>query len=182
MASTHPPPFPLPSNPQAAVALIRTCGPDPEFLLLKRATNPQDPWSGHFALPGGRWEKGDKDLLDTCVRETFEECGIILEAGHLVRTLPMAVAGGHIGRPIGVAPFLFEIPDKPPVSLADEEIAEFHWLPQSYLLDPANRHRAAMSLSHPDGEFPCIRVGAEGGAIWGFTYGVLESLWESALP
>lgn len=168
--------------PQAAVALIRTRGQDPEYLLLRRAANPQDPWSGHFALPGGRWEKGDKDLLETCIRETFEETGIVLEPGHLVRPLAMAVAGVHMGRPMEVAPFLFELPEKPVLALASLEIAEFHWLAQSYLRDPANRLHAAMSLSHPDLTFPCIRVGTGDGAIWGFTYGVLEKFWESALP
>ncbi len=183
MPSSTPPASPSRTTPpQAAVALIRTRGPDPEFLLLRRATNPQDPWSGHFALPGGRWEAGDKDLLQTCIRETFEETGIRLEANQLIHPLPMAIAGGHMGRPMEVAPYLFEIPGKPDLELAAEEIAEFHWLQQSYLRDPANRHKAAMSLSHPDRQFPCIRVGVEGGAIWGFTYGVLETLWESALP
>lgn len=170
------------SGSRAAVALIRTVGTDPEYLLLRRASNPADPWSGHFALPGGRWEAGDRDLLDTSIRETFEETGIRLEPGQLVRPLPIAVAGGHMGRPMDVAPFLFEVPEKPVLALDTLEIAEFHWLSQSYLRDPANRHRAAMSLSHPDLDFPCIRVGTGDGAIWGFTYGVLEKFWESALP
>ena len=167
---------------RAAVALIRTIAPDPEYLLLRRASNPADPWSGHFALPGGRWEAGDRDLLDTCIRETFEETGIRLEPGHLVKPLSMAVAGSHMGRPMDVAPFLFEVPEKPVLALDAVEIAEFHWLAQSYLRDPANRHRAAMSLARPDLTFPCIRVGTGDGAIWGFTYGVLEKFWESALP
>jgi 8-oxo-dGTP pyrophosphatase MutT (NUDIX family) len=173
---------PIGAVPRAAVALIRTAERDPEFLLLRRAINPDDPWSGHFALPGGRWENGDKDLLATCIRETFEETGIRLDPGQLIQTLPMAVAGGHMGRPMEVAPFLFEIPGKPLLALEAREIAGFHWLPQSYLRDPANRHRAAMVVTRPDRQFPCIRVGTGEGAIWGFTYGVLEALWESALP
>lgn len=182
MASTPPDSSRFPgAAPRAAVALIRSAGPDPEFLVLRRAANPQDPWSGHFALPGGRWEEGDKDLLETCIRETFEECAIRLHPSRLVKALPMAVAGGHMGRPMEVAPYLFELGEKPVLTLSSQEIAEFHWLPQSYLRDPANRHKAALSLTHPDREFPCIRLGADG-AIWGFTYGVLESLWESALP
>src|SRR3954462_15817082 len=95
---------PIGTDPQAAVALIRTAGRDPEYLLLRRATNPDDPWSGHFALPGGRWESGDKDLLETCIRETREECGIILEPGQLIKPLPMSVAGAGMGRPMIVAP------------------------------------------------------------------------------
>jgi 8-oxo-dGTP pyrophosphatase MutT (NUDIX family) len=165
--------------PAAAVALIRVKGDDPEYLLLRRAQNPRDPWSGHFALPGGRREARDADLLATCIRETFEECGVRLEPAHLLRPLPTAIAGGHMGRPMGVAPFLFEVPVKPAVRLDQREIAEAHWLPQSYLRDPANRLMAAMSALHPDRAFPCIKVAESTGAIWGFTYGVLEAFWES---
>ncbi len=172
---------PTPAGPEAlaAVALIRVRGPDPEYLLLRRAANPNDPWSGHFALPGGRREASDRNLLDTCIRETLEECGVRLGPGDLIRELPLAVAGGHMGRPMGVAPFLFEVATKPELLLDAGEIAEAHWLAQSYLLDPANRVRAAMSANHPHLDFPCIRIAGNSGAIWGFTYGVLEAFWES---
>jgi 8-oxo-dGTP pyrophosphatase MutT (NUDIX family) len=160
------------------VALIRVKGPDPEYLILRRAANPNDPWSGHFALPGGRRDAGDRDLLDTCMRETFEECGVRLSSVDLVRPLPLAVAGSHMGRPMGVAPFLFELPGKPDLRLDAREIAEAYWLPQSYLLDPCNRLMAAMSATHPHLTFPCIKVDGGNGAIWGFTYGVLETFWE----
>ena len=164
----------------AAVALIRVKGEDPEYLLLRRAINAQDPWSGHFALPGGRREPRDPDLLGTCIRETFEECGVLLKPAHLVRPLPLAIAGGHLlGRPMGVAPYLFEVPEKPAVRLDAKEIAEAFWLRQSYLRDPANRLMAAMSALHPHLSFPCIKVDEGSGAIWGFTYGVLEAFWES---
>ena len=163
-------------EPQAAVAIIRTSGLDPEYLLLRRATNPQDPWSGHFALPGGRWENDDGDLLETAMREAFEECGINLDRGSLVQALPLATVGGGMGRPMVVAPFLFEVQEKPRLFLQDLEIAEYHWLPLSYLLDPTNRSNAALSGHHPEILFPCIRVGT--GAIWGFTYSVLKSFLE----
>jgi 8-oxo-dGTP pyrophosphatase MutT (NUDIX family) len=163
----------------AAVALIRVKGQDPEYLLLRRAANPKDPWSGHFALPGGRRDAGDRDLLDTCIRETREECGIRLSPADLLRPLPLAIAGSHMGRPMGVAPFLFELPAKPGLELDTREIAEAHWLPQSYLRDPCNRLMAALSETHPQAAFPCIRVMGSTGAIWGFTFGVLETFWET---
>jgi 8-oxo-dGTP pyrophosphatase MutT (NUDIX family) len=163
----------------AAVALIRVRGDDPEYLLLRRAANPKDPWSGHFALPGGRRDAGDRDLLATCIRETLEECGVRLTPADLLRPLPMAVAGSHMGIPMGVAPFLFELPAKPALSLDAREIAEAHWLPQSYLRDPCNRLMAAMSSAHPQLSFPCIKVEGSSGSIWGFTFGVLETFWES---
>lgn len=163
----------------AAVALVRVRGDDPEYLLLRRAANPKDPWSGHFALPGGRRDAGDRDLLATSIRETFEECGVRLTPADLLRPLPLAIAGSHMGIPMGVAPFLFELPARPALNLDTREIAEAYWLPQSYLRDPGNRIMAAMSASHPRLAFPCIKVDGSTGAIWGFTYGVLETFWES---
>lgn len=166
--------------PKAAVALIRTRAQDPEYLFLRRAENPLDPWSGHFALPGGRRDEGDADVLATCIRETREECGIILERGQLVQELPLAIAGKPTGSPMYVAPFLFEVPHRPEVRLAALEIADFHWLSLSYLLDPANHDLVKLSLHAPEISFPCVRVGEAGnaGAIWGFTYGVLKNFLE----
>ena len=57
----------------AAVALIVRLGISMDVLLIKRSTNERDPWSGHMALPGGRWEPDDSELQQTAIRETFEE-------------------------------------------------------------------------------------------------------------
>jgi len=181
MASASPlQPSPAGTHPRAAVALIRTRGAYPEYLFLRRAVNPDDPWSGHFALPGGRYEDGDKSLLETCIRETREECGIVLSPAQLIQELPWATAGKPTGNPMQVAPFLFEVPQRPELSLAVLEIAGFHWLSLSYLRNPANYDVACLSAHYPQMTFPCIRVGegAERGAIWGFTYGVLKNFLE----
>lgn len=159
--------------PHAAVAIIRTAGDDPHYLLLRRAENPRDPWSGHFALPGGRREQRDRDILETCVRETLEETGFRLDPGHLVRPLPLARAGGTTHATL-VAPFLFEIPAIPELILDPREIAESHWLTLGYLSDPANHDMASMLPNNPAMRFPCIKVGDS--AIWGFTYGLLRAL------
>ena len=66
---------------RASVALVlRQRGGAVEILLIKRATNPQDPWSGDVAFPGGRQEPGETDL-ETCLRECKEEVGLDLTAG-----------------------------------------------------------------------------------------------------
>jgi len=61
---------------RAAVTLIlRESAADPaeaEGLFVRRAKVPGDPWSGHVALPGGRRDPEDADLLDTARRETLE--------------------------------------------------------------------------------------------------------------
>ena len=46
------------------------------LLVVKRSEKEGDPWSGHWALPGGRWQEGDEDLGATLRREVLEETGI----------------------------------------------------------------------------------------------------------
>ena len=57
----------------AAVSLIITECDSPSVLLLRRAKNKKDPWSGQWAFPGGKWEEGDADLIDISNRKTYEE-------------------------------------------------------------------------------------------------------------
>ena len=89
--------------PQAAVALIEHCADENEFLLLQRAVHPNDPWSGHLSFPGGRKEEADLDLLATCIRETAEESGIILNQNQMHCRLPNRQTGHHNGHGILVA-------------------------------------------------------------------------------
>ncbi len=63
----------------AAVALVlRQSGGGLEALFIKRAEHPDDPWSGHVGLPGGRAESRDQGLVHTAIRETEEEIGLSL--------------------------------------------------------------------------------------------------------
>ncbi|MBA3258253.1 MAG: NUDIX domain-containing protein, partial [Gemmatimonadales bacterium] len=61
----------------AAVALVLVPDPD-SVLLIRRAERTGDPWSGHMALPGGRRDSEDSDLIATAIRETAEEVGLQL--------------------------------------------------------------------------------------------------------
>jgi len=68
---------------QAAVALLlrERDSRGLEILVIRRAENEHDPWSGHMALPGGGYEPGDHSVYDTARRETLEEIGIDLDEG-----------------------------------------------------------------------------------------------------
>ena len=86
----------------AAVALVLRPGTGGlEALFIKRAEHPDDPWSGHVGLPGGRAEDSDPGLVHTAVRETEEEIGLRLL---LVTTVffVVSVAFGAIARPEAV--------------------------------------------------------------------------------
>src|SRR4051812_15493187 len=55
---------------------------DLELLLIRRAHNPSDRWSGQMAFPGGRQRKDSEETdLQTVVREAQEEVGLNLNEG-----------------------------------------------------------------------------------------------------
>src|SRR6266403_5743366 len=73
----HPQVVDAPNARPAAVALVLLEGPQGlEILLIKRAERGDDPWSGQIALPGGRYEGGDRDPEATAVRGTGEGRGV----------------------------------------------------------------------------------------------------------
>ncbi|WP_028583451.1 NUDIX hydrolase [Desulfogranum mediterraneum] len=156
---------------EAAVATIITIDPIPEVLVLKRSNNPRDPWSGQYAFPGGRRDHQDHNLLDTCVRETYEECGIELPSTTLIKEYPVRKAGSHIGTPTPVTTYLFELPHRPQITLQEKEISAHEWLRLDYVADDANIVRRPMSPRCPQTLFPCIPASL--GFVWGFTFEAL---------
>lgn len=161
----------MPIPPTAAVAIIRVSQPEDSFLLLRRTSNPGDPWSGHFAFPGGRREEVDSSLLDTCTRETYEETGISLPEGAVRGVLPPSLAGARVNSPILVQPYIFHLEERPQLELAEEEIQSYSWLPARDFQN-MNLHVEAEVL--PNMYFPAFPI--DDYYLWGFTYGLLKNL------
>lgn len=153
---------------QAAVALVEFHQPPRrQVLLLQRALHPQDPWSGHWAFPGGRREKHDLDLIQTCIRETREECGLQLDIKNLIQHLPLAIAGNRIPKPLVVAPYHFLLRNRPTLTLDSTEIRNCLWLDLATWRD----RRRHTNLPMEDKTMPAFDL--DGSWLWGFTYGVL---------
>ncbi len=155
-------------EPEAAVAILHARLPEESILLIRRATNPRDPWSGHWSFPGGRRDPEDRDLLDTALRELREECSIILPREHLSATLPPSSAGRRVGRHIWVAPFGFRLEQRLPVSVDPSEAVEAVWAPVSVLADRSNHRRMPVPGLPPEMKWPAIPLNHV--PLWGFTY------------
>jgi len=156
-------------EPQAAVAILHASEPEESILLIRRATNPKDPWSGHWSFPGGHRESSDADLLDTALRELEEECAVRLQRTDLAEKLQPMQAGRRVGRVVCVAPFVFRIERVLPVSLDPTEAVEAAWTPVNVIAD-LTRHRLCTIPGLAE-EFPGIDL--NGTPLWGFTYRVL---------
>jgi 8-oxo-dGTP pyrophosphatase MutT (NUDIX family) len=156
----------------AAVAVVLVPSPD-AVLLIRRAERPGDPWSGHMALPGGRREASDPDLFDTAVRETFEEVGFLLAPADLIGSLDDVVPRTPHLPPIAVRPYVFALPERPPL-VPNQEVAGTRWVHLDHLLHPDTYHSARLDISGEVRDMPAYRV--EEAIVWGMTERILTSL------
>lgn len=162
---------------RAAVALILRDGPrGSEFIAIHRAHRSGDPWSGHMALPGGRQQPGDPDLISTAVRETHEEVGIDLErVAEVVSELDeiRAVARGQL-LDLVIRPIVFVL--RQPVSIVPNprEVQSALWIPLAALRHNSREYRHPQS---PElGPLPAFEY--EGYTIWGLTHRILSHFVE----
>jgi 8-oxo-dGTP pyrophosphatase MutT (NUDIX family) len=156
----------------AAVALIVVPSPD-AILLIRRSERLGDPWSGHIALPGGRQDPLDPDLLETVIRETREEVGIQLERGHLMGSLEAVVPLSPVLPPIAVRPFVFLLDRRPALAL-NSEVASATWVEIEHLLQPTTHHPVQLEVAGIPRWVQAYQL--EHGVIWGLTERILTSL------
>lgn len=166
---------------QAAVTLIlRERQGLAEALIIKRAEHANDPWSGHLALPGGRAESNDEDLLITAARETREEIGLELLDGNRSRDrfigqLPL-LAPRHPGLPrLEITPFVALAPEKFSIQL-NKEVAAAFWVSISRLKRDGLAGEYRMQFGDITKKWPAYPT--ELGMIWGITERILTSFLE----
>jgi 8-oxo-dGTP pyrophosphatase MutT (NUDIX family) len=159
-------------RPAAAIAVILI--PDPlSVLLIRRSEREGDPWSGHVALPGGREEPEDSDLIATAIRETAEEVGILLDRSELLGTLDDVTPRSIVKPPFMVRPFVFGLGSEPRLQLSSE-VASAHWEPLETLMRAEARGELPLTIAGVTRRFPSYQTTA--GTLWGMTERVLSGV------
>ena len=159
----------------AAVALIlRENGAKQEILIIRRAEDPQDPWSGHLGFPGGRLEPDDASPERAAVRETVEEVGLSLDVcARRIGALSEIRARSLLQPlPLSIFPFVYELV-QPAAVQQNEEVATACWVPLRFFLNRSNR----TTMPHPRDPqhiLPCYPLG--GRALWGMSLAMLDEL------
>ena len=151
----------------AAVALVLLEGEQGlEILLIRRAERADDPWSGQIALPGGRYDCGDRDLEATAIRETREETGVDLSGAERLGVLDDLYPRTPALPPVVVRPFVFALARRSPLVPSDEVQRAF-WLPLGRLSEPGVRREVTLTLRGTVRVLPAYVV--DGEMIWGMT-------------
>jgi 8-oxo-dGTP pyrophosphatase MutT (NUDIX family) len=139
-------------------------------LLFTRRTAGLARHSGQVSFPGGRSEAGDRSLVETALRETFEETGIapsfVTVAGYLDRYL--TGTGFDIQPVVGLVAEGFALTPDP------REVAEVFEVPLAYLCDPANVRRESREVGGRRRSFYAFTY--EDHEIWGATAAIVVSL------
>ena len=148
----------------AVTVILRPSQGGVEILLVRRAQNPRDPWSGDIAFPGGR-RRGGEPLMETAIREALEEIGVDLHRCRVLGTLEIASSFRAPG--LRVLPFVYLCEENLTVRLG-EELSEYFWVPLDEL--EGSRGRAVVGGV----EVPAFIL--DRGVVWGLTYRMLEDL------
>ncbi|MEM7481397.1 MAG: CoA pyrophosphatase [Acidobacteriota bacterium] len=147
-----------------------------ELLLIERTHRSDDPWSGHIALPGGRREGQDPDLLTTALRETREEVGLeLVSEVDVIGPLDEVRPNTRKLPPLIIAPFVATAPADAEAVPDPREVAAAFWVPIEKLL--AKEAQSEIQVSFGPGEvyFPSIRYRDH--HIWGLTHRILFELF-----
>lgn len=158
----------------AVVVIVRLNQGVPEVLLIKRAEAPDDPWSGHLALPGGRVERDDATLVDTAIRETVEEVGIDLtHSGTILGQLePVSPLSPFVPK-ISVTPLVAIVRSDVTLHIG-QEVEQAFWMP----LDELKRNGRSETVVKVIGEHSLSwpAYPSPYGPIWGMTERILTQL------
>ncbi len=158
------------TSPVAAIAIIvNPKDRGGSVLLIERRERLGDPWSGQIAFPGGHKAPGDRDSLETAIREAGEEVGIELREHTLLGHLPRVRA--HTQR-MQVVPYVFELKTSVMVRL-NEEVSESFWAP----LDSLNMLKASKTdVEVEEGKLSVDAYIYDGHVIWGLTFRIINTL------
>jgi 8-oxo-dGTP pyrophosphatase MutT (NUDIX family) len=177
-SSATPPPPPDPTLSEAAVLLALRATDPLELLLIERAEKEGDPWSGHMALPGGRRDPDDPDLLTTALRETHEETGIVVPADAVLGSLEQLRPSFRRRFSILIAPFVAIVP---PATLAVPSPAEVEtalWVPLPYLASESAVDEILIELEDGSTAFPALSY--QDYVIWGLTHRIITGFMDVA--
>ncbi len=133
--------------------------------------------SNQIGFPGGKVEQGDKDLLHTALRETYEEVGVAPNAVEVIREL------SEVYIPPSnflVRPFMGMYPDPRPFVKDEVEVERIVEVFLKDFLDDSNHIEEILSTSYAKNiNVPAYKL--NGYTVWGATAMMLSEIKELLL-
>jgi 8-oxo-dGTP pyrophosphatase MutT (NUDIX family) len=159
------------ADQRAAVMLVLRQAGDVDALFVQRAEAERDPWSGHMALPGGRADPEDPDLVHTARRELREETGLEIPPHHVLGRLDDVHPSSRELPSIAVSPFVSWLDAEARIQ-PNFEIQDHVWIPLAVLSDPRHRSELRVQVRGAERTFPSIEY--RDYTIWGLTLRIIH--------
>ena len=148
----------------AVMLLLFPSGDSISSLLIERPSY-EGVHSGQLALPGGRSEETDEDIVHTAIRETFEEVGVRVLREQVIGPLtPIYIPPSRFL----VHPFVAFLNERPEFIPDEREVESLLEVNLSLLLDEEVKQRRRITIG--DNMFleaPCYVIGDK--ILWGAT-------------
>ena len=141
-------------------------------ILLMQRTDKVSTHAGQISFPGGKYEKTDKDLLETAIRETEEEIGITNDYIEVLGYLDdYQTATGF-----RIVPVVALIKSGYSITPDDFEVADVFHVPLSFLMSSHNHQKKSKIWRGKERFFYAIPYNDR--YIWGATAGIIRNLYE----
>ena len=167
------------SKSAAVLIILKDLEKEPSLILTKRAANLRH-HAGQVAFPGGMWERGDKSLTETALREASEEIGLSRESVEIIAMLPPA---SPWRRDIDVTPFVSTVVGDLDLTANPDEIESIFDVPLKAFLDMDSydfiEFGSDSGQSDADIKLPVLVYNKN--KIWGFTLKVITDLIEQVM-
>ncbi len=161
-------------KPAAVLVPIILRAEQPNVILTRRAGH-LDKHAGQISFPGGRAEDHDATAVDTALRESEEEIGLLASSVDVIGRLNtyLTVTNYSVTPVVGLV--------EPKVDLVAEagEVAEIFEVPLSFLMNPKNHQRH--SGFHNGIERFWYAMPYQDYYIWGATAGMIRDLSERVI-
>src|SRR5512140_1948245 len=171
---------PLPGEEPRPAAVLMPLYHDADewHVLLTERTDTMAHHGGQVAFPGGKVDPGDRDRIETALRETWEEIGLPPGQVEVLGVMPdyVTITSFHVTPVVGVIPWPSEL------TLSTDELTEVFGVPLRWFADPA--HLVIEIWDHPrrGPNTPVYFYFYGGHKIWGATARMLHRFIELLGP
>ena len=160
----------FPGFRRAGVLIILFPSQDGLSVLLTVRTEEVESHKGQVSLPGGMMDKGDKDIIETALRESTEEIGLEAACVEILGLLDDTVVPSQFI----ITPVVGYITSKPLAKPSEDEVAEIFDVPLSFFTDEKCVRREDRVIKGR--RIPLWFYDYEGKVIWGATAAILRNL------
>jgi len=158
----------------AAVLILLVKENDDWKIVYTRRTTGVRTHQGEVSFPGGAYENGDSSMVQTALRETYEEIGVALECIRIVGGLePIRTISNFM-----VYPFVGIMECAPEFVINPDEVERLFMIPIKWLENPENFYEQDHLVETRYVRKVIHYHNYEGEHLWGLTARITQQLLE----